>query len=196
MRAQGILRLREGLTLRRTADEVGVHLNSVEQWCERWSKLGLAGLYKGRHTCRLRKWTPQQQLALGELAQSERYLKRMDFTYKRYRYSLKKRNQEGVRARQQSDRGGSRARSRAAMGIAVFRRIRFQSESLGALQLEQDRSDGGQSDHWLIGSASTIQTTLSVRLSVCRCQTPGTVPHPSRRQLAAVSACPFRYVRP
>lgn len=115
MRAQGILRLSQGLTLQQTADEFGVHLNSVEQWRQRWSKLGLAGLYEGRHTGRPRKWTPQQQ-AFGEFAVSEggtvgallrqieqnqnqvpisentakRYLKEMDFTYKRYRYSLKK----------------------------------------------------------------------------------------------------------
>jgi len=77
---------------------------------------GLPGLYEGRHTGRPRKWTLQQQQALGELAHSEggtviallrhieqrqqlvsisertaaRYLKEMKFSYKRYRYSLKK----------------------------------------------------------------------------------------------------------
>jgi len=116
MRAQGILRLSQGLTLQRTADEFMVHLNSVEQWRQRWNRLGLAGLYEGRHTGRPRKWTAQQQQALAELAQSEggtivtllrqirqrqghppisettasRYLKERNFTYKRYRYSLKK----------------------------------------------------------------------------------------------------------
>jgi transposase len=116
MRAQGILRLSQGLTLQQTADEFGVHLNSVEQWRQRWSKLGLAGLYEGRHTGRPRKWALQQQQALGALAHSEggsvvallrqieqgqdhapisestakRYLKKMNFTYKRYRYGLKK----------------------------------------------------------------------------------------------------------
>ncbi|MGJ9420698.1 transposase [Massilia sp. CMS3.1] len=116
MRAQGILRLSQGLTLQQTADEFTVHLNSVEQWRQRWGKFGLVGLYEGRHTGRPRKWTAQQQRALGELANSEggtvvallrhieqdrdhtpisestavRYLKEMDFTYKRYRYSLKK----------------------------------------------------------------------------------------------------------
>jgi hypothetical protein len=49
MRAQGILRLSQGLTLQQTADEFMVHLNSVEQWRQRWNKLGLAGLYEGRH---------------------------------------------------------------------------------------------------------------------------------------------------
>ena len=116
MCAQGIFRLSQGLTLQETADEFSVHLNSVAQWRQRWNKLGLAGLYEGRHTGRLRKWTPQQQQALGELAHSEggtiaallrhlkqhhdhvsisdgtaaRYLKDMKFSYKRYRYSLKK----------------------------------------------------------------------------------------------------------
>ena len=70
MRAQGILRLSQGLTLQKTADEFGVHLNSVEQWRQRWNKLGLAGLYEGRHTGRPRKWTAQQQ-AFGELAATE-----------------------------------------------------------------------------------------------------------------------------
>ena len=116
MRAQGILRLSQGLTLQKTADEFEVHLNSIERWWQRWNKLGLAGLYEGRHTGRPRKWTSQQQQALGELAHSEggsvvallrqieqcqdhapisestakRYLKEMNFTYKRYRYGLRK----------------------------------------------------------------------------------------------------------
>jgi transposase len=102
-----------------------------------WNKLGLAGLYEGRHTGRPRKWTPQQRQALGDLAQSEggtviallrhikqrnehasisestakRYLKEMNFSYKRYRYSLKKTEQGGVRARRQGDWGTGPARS-------------------------------------------------------------------------------------
>ena len=137
MRAQGILRLSQGLTLKQTADEFMVHLNSVEQWRQRWNKLGLAGLYKGRHTGRPRKWTPQQRQALGELAQSEggkvvellrhieqrhehamisestanRYLKEMNFSYKRYRYSLKKTEPGGVRMRRQGDWSAGPARS-------------------------------------------------------------------------------------
>jgi transposase len=71
MRAQGILRLSQGLTLQQTADEFMVHLNSVEQWRQRWKKLGLAGLYEGRHTGRPRRWTSEQRQALGELAQFE-----------------------------------------------------------------------------------------------------------------------------
>lgn len=48
MRAQGILRLSQGLTLQQTADEFSVHLNCVEQWRQRWNKLGLVGLYAPR----------------------------------------------------------------------------------------------------------------------------------------------------
>lgn len=131
MRAQGILRLSQGLTLQKTADEFMVHLYSVEHWRQCWNKLGLAGLYEGRHTGRPKKWTPEQRQALGALAQSEggtvvtllrhvgqqqeqapigehtavRYLKEMNFTYKRYRYSLKKTQPDSVRARQQGNRG-------------------------------------------------------------------------------------------
>jgi transposase len=137
MRALGILRMSQGLTLRQTADEFMVHLNSVEQWRQRWNKFGLVGLYEGRHTGRPRKWTPQQRQALGELAQSEggtvvallqrieqrqeqaaisertatRYLKEMNFTYKRYRYSLKKTQPGGVRTRRQGDWGAGPTRS-------------------------------------------------------------------------------------
>lgn len=71
MRAQGILRLSQGLTLQQTADEFMVHLNSEEQWQQRWSKLGLAGLYEGRHTGRPKKWTVQQKGALADLVQAE-----------------------------------------------------------------------------------------------------------------------------
>lgn len=167
MRAQGVLRLSQGLTLQRTADEFGGHLNSVEQWRQRWSKLGLAGLYEGRHTGRPRKWTPEQQQALGKLADSEsgtvgallrqieqgqdhasisestakRYLKEMDFTYKRYRYSLKKASSGSVRARRQSDRRSGQARSGTAVRAAVFRRIRLQPESAGAVRLGKNRPD-------------------------------------------------------
>lgn len=137
MRAQGILRLSQGLTLQQTADEFVVHWNSVEQWRQRWNKLGLAGLYEGRHTGRPRKWTSQQKQALAELAQAEggtvvallrhieqrqhqaaisestavRYLNEMNFTFKRYCYILKKTEPRGVRPRRQGDREAEPARS-------------------------------------------------------------------------------------
>lgn len=116
MRAQAILRLSQGRTLQQTADEFGVHLNSVEHWRQQWNHNGLAGLYEGRHTGRPPKWTVVQQQALRELADAEggtaagllrqlqrsqvqppvseatlkRYLQQMHFRYKRCRYSLKK----------------------------------------------------------------------------------------------------------
>src|SRR4051812_44773938 len=71
MRAQGILWLSQGLALQQTADEFMVHLNSVEQWRQRWNRLGLVGLYEGRHTGRPKKWTSAQRQALGEVAQAE-----------------------------------------------------------------------------------------------------------------------------
>ena len=118
MRAQAILRLSQGLTLQQTAEEFGVHLNSVEQWRQRWNKRGLAGLYEGHHTGRKPKWTAEQQQALRARAEADggsapallrampadetlpsispetamRYLRRMAFSYKRYRYSLKKKH--------------------------------------------------------------------------------------------------------
>jgi transposase len=119
MRAQAILRLSQGLTLQQTADEFGVHLNSIEHWRQRWNQRGLAGLYEGHHTGRKTKWTVEQQESLRARAEADggsapallramppdqalpaispetamRYLRTMDFSYKRYRYSLKKSTQ-------------------------------------------------------------------------------------------------------
>jgi transposase len=42
IRAQAIVWLSQGLMLQQTADEFHVHLNSIEQWCQRWNKQGLA----------------------------------------------------------------------------------------------------------------------------------------------------------
>ena len=96
-----------------------LRFHELTKWQQRWNKRGLAGLYEGRHTGRPNKWTYEQRKALAELAQAEggtavallrqieqrqehpaisedtavRYLKEMNFSYKRYRYSLKKRNQ-------------------------------------------------------------------------------------------------------
>jgi hypothetical protein len=67
---QGILGLSEGLTLQKTADEFSVHLKQCRAVASALGKLGLAGLYEGRHTGRRRKRTSQQQQALAELAQS------------------------------------------------------------------------------------------------------------------------------
>lgn len=125
IRAQAIVRLSQGLTLQQTADEFHIHLNSVEHWRQRWNKQGLVGLYEGRHSGRRRKWTGEQQEALRTLAQADggsantllrsmasmdglpviseetarRYLHEMHFSYKRYRYSLKKSIQKKLLAR-------------------------------------------------------------------------------------------------
>jgi transposase len=116
LRAQAILRLSQGVTLQQTAGEFDVHLNSVEQWRRRWNRQGLVGLVEGRHSGRWPKWRPEQQEALRMLAEAEggsattllrhmpcaddlpviseetarRYLRAMQCSYKRYRYSLKK----------------------------------------------------------------------------------------------------------
>ena len=114
--AQAIFLLSQGLRLQQTANEFHVHLNSIETWRQRWNKPGLMGVYEGLHTGRKRKWTAEQQDAprvltqvdggnanslLRTLAQTEglpamsketarRYLHEMQFSYKCYRYSLKK----------------------------------------------------------------------------------------------------------
>jgi transposase len=115
-RAQAIVRLSQGLTLQKVADEFDVHLNSVEQWRQCWNKAGLAGLYEGSRSGRPPKWNEVQRQALRELAEEQggtagallrhfqknqqqpavsvdtikRYLKKRDMSYKRYRYSLRK----------------------------------------------------------------------------------------------------------
>jgi len=110
IRAQAIVRLSQGLTLQQTANEFHVHLNSIEAWRQRWNKQRLMGLYEGHHTGRKRKWTDQQQETLRTLAQTEglpaisqetarRYLHEMQFSYKRYRYSLKKSIRRNLSAR-------------------------------------------------------------------------------------------------
>ena len=119
-RAQGVRMLGQGMTLQQVADEFEVHLNSVEHWRQCWLRMGLVGLYEGRHSGRPPKLSRQQQRELGQLADDEssssgsmlrrwhaqrrqrlsrdtlkRYLKRMGFCYKRCRLSLKKqRDQE------------------------------------------------------------------------------------------------------
>lgn len=118
MRAQGMFRLAQGLTLQQVADEFEVHLNSVENWRQRWDEFGLVGLFEGRHTGRPRKLSGEKQRELGALARDaggkagsiqrewkraahtplslsgiKAYLTCIGFRYKRYRLSLKdKRN--------------------------------------------------------------------------------------------------------
>ncbi len=115
MRAQAICRLSQGITLQKAADEFDVHINSVENWLQRWSETGLLGLYEGRHSGRPPKLPHEEQRALRQLANEiggtsralmrqwnesqghfrlsrssiRRYLRRMNFRYKRCRLSLK-----------------------------------------------------------------------------------------------------------
>jgi transposase len=71
MRAQAIVRLSQGLTLQQVANGFDVHLNSVEQWRQRWNKDGLTGLYEGRHSGRPPKWNEAQQQVLRDLADQQ-----------------------------------------------------------------------------------------------------------------------------
>jgi len=69
MRARGTLRLSQGSTLQKTADEFGAHLNSAKQWRQRQGKLDHAEL-RGTPTGRPGESTPQQPHTLGQLAYS------------------------------------------------------------------------------------------------------------------------------
>lgn len=114
MRAQGMFRLAQGLTLQQVANEFEVHLNSVENWRQRWDEFGLVGLFEGRHTGRPPKLSEEERRQLGDLARDaggtartlqrqwqraehtplscnsiKEYLKGMAFRYKRCRLSLK-----------------------------------------------------------------------------------------------------------
>ena len=68
MRAQGMFRLAQGLTLQQVANEFEVHLNSVENWRQRWDEFGLVGLFEGRHTGRPPKLSEEERRQLGDLA--------------------------------------------------------------------------------------------------------------------------------
>jgi transposase len=52
MRARGMFLLSRGLTQKQVAEEFEVHLNSVENWHQRWDKFGLVGLFEGQHAGR------------------------------------------------------------------------------------------------------------------------------------------------
>jgi transposase len=118
-RAQGVRMLGQGMTLQQVADEFEVHLNSVEHWRQCWLRLGLVGLYEGRHSGRPPTLSRQRQRELRQLAQEEggssgsllrrwrergrerlsrsalrRYLRRMGLRYKRCRLSLKEQRSE------------------------------------------------------------------------------------------------------
>lgn len=113
-RAQGVRMLGQGMTLQQVADEFGVHLNSVEHWRQCWLRVGLVGLYEGRHSGRPPTLSCQERRDLRDLAREEggssgsllrhwlergrkllsrctlrRYLRCSGLRYKRCRLSLK-----------------------------------------------------------------------------------------------------------
>lgn len=113
-RAQGVRLLGQGRTLQQVADEFKVHLNSVEHWRQCWLRLGLVGLYEGRHSGRPPTLSREQDRELRQMAKEEggssgsllrrwrergrepvsrgtlrRHLRRMGCRYKRCRLSVK-----------------------------------------------------------------------------------------------------------
>lgn len=115
-RAQGLVRLAQGVTQTQVAREFGVHLNSVRSWIGRWQRAGLVGLHEEHRSGRPRKLSPAMAERLRQVALTEggtighlmrcmeaqhmplpvepetvgRWLHEMGFSYKRYRTSLKK----------------------------------------------------------------------------------------------------------
>jgi transposase len=115
-RAQGLVRLAQGLTQTQVANEFGVHLNSVRGWIGRWNSAGLVGLHEEHRAGRPRKLSPAVAERLRQVALAEggtighimrcmqaqqmplpvepatvgRWLHAMGLSYKRYRTSLKK----------------------------------------------------------------------------------------------------------
>jgi transposase len=137
-RAQGVRRLGQGMTLQQVADEFEVHLNSVEHWRQCWVRLGLVGLYEGRHTGRPPTLSRERQRELRDLARDEggssgsllrrwlergrerlsrctlrRYLRRMGLRYKRCRLSLKGQRNEAAFERAQGALASLRSMARA-----------------------------------------------------------------------------------
>jgi transposase len=118
-RAQGVRMLGQGMTMQQVADEFEVHLNSVEHWRQCWLRLGLVGLYEGRHSGRPPTFSREQQRELHQLAREEGgssssllrrwleqgrkrlsrctlrcYLRRFGLRYKRCRLSAKEQRNE------------------------------------------------------------------------------------------------------
>ncbi|MES2264107.1 MAG: IS630 family transposase [Pseudomonadota bacterium] len=136
-RAQGVRMLGQGMTLQQVADEFKVHLNSVEHWRQCWLRVGLVGLYEGRHSGRPPTLSRQRQRDLGQLARDEggssgsllrrwrergrerlsrctlrRYLRQMGLRYKRCRLSLKGQRNEAAFERAEGAMASLRAMAR------------------------------------------------------------------------------------
>jgi transposase len=137
-RAQGVRMLGQGMTLQQVAAQFKVHLNSVEHWRQCWLRLGLVGLYEGRHSGRPPTLSRQRQRDLAELAREEggssgsllrrwrergreclsrctlrRYLRQMGLRYKRCRLSLKEQRNEAAFERAEGVLASLRAMARA-----------------------------------------------------------------------------------
>ena len=63
--------LGQGMTLQQVADELEVHLNSVEHWKRCWIELGLVGLYEGHHSGRPPALSHKDETALRKMAEKE-----------------------------------------------------------------------------------------------------------------------------
>jgi transposase len=70
-RAQALVRLAQGITRTRLAQEFGVHLNSVRAWVLRWQRDGVVGLREEQHEGRPRKLSEAAARLLREIAGSE-----------------------------------------------------------------------------------------------------------------------------
>lgn len=110
------MRLAQGIARAQAEQEFDVHLNSIRGWIDRWETRGLAGLYEEHYTGRPTKLSPMVADRLRQITEAEggtanqimqrmeeqhmplmvapdtvaRWLKKMGFSYKRYRTSLKK----------------------------------------------------------------------------------------------------------
>lgn len=70
-RAQALVRLAQGITRTRLAQEFGVHLNSVRAWVLRWQRDGVVGLREEQHEGRPRKLSDDAARLLRQVAGAE-----------------------------------------------------------------------------------------------------------------------------
>lgn len=70
-RAQGLVRLAQGVSYTQLAREFEVHVNSVRHWLAGWQTKGLIGLYEGHRKGRPKKLSPEQRERLRRMAQEE-----------------------------------------------------------------------------------------------------------------------------
>jgi transposase len=70
-RAQGLLRLAQGISQAQLAREYEVHLNSVRYWIMCWETKGVVGLIEGHRSGRPRKFSEDQRDRLRQMAEEE-----------------------------------------------------------------------------------------------------------------------------